>query len=435
MSRLALPVLVVFLGCSSELEVVVGGGSAAGGGGADDSVTSSSSGAGGAGAGGAGVQEECSQLALVDPVLTIEGEPSIAFDDYVRFAASSDDSRQVTATLLRQLSGQPTVVHHATLSPWEQWPSSGDLAPQHSTLIAVDGTQAPGRAPGGHFAFSAGQPDGVAFYSGLDPHADGGGSQKPISIEGIDAEFTVARSPGLSGPTHLVGTYTSSPGEILGTVVTEGEAALPSVSLGCSTGQPASGDAIAFGDGWIAAVSSGSAMAPGCAPEIPGSPTRIDVLFIGPDASISLIASIATPIVIRTAVAPHPLGAYITWLQSAPGEAAMRAARVEMAKGLVAGPVDVDLPDELPGSMVAAAVGRRLAVARSRSKQGAPYSLVVSVLDEDLSFKAAAVRDLPPWWGPTSAIGSPDGYGLLVGWIETGKQPWQARVARFDCGP
>ena len=365
-------------------------------------------------------------------MLALEADAANAPDDEVRLTASSDDERQVTAVFVRGHSGGPFVVHQATFLPWASWPSSGVLGPVRSTSVEIGSGPVAARSANKRYAFAGSSGGTAELFPSLDPTATGGAPAGHIPLSGVDATFLAARAAGLSGATHLVGAYDPS-GAIVGYVV--GSGGVTSVVLGCATGQPATAAGVAFGDGWLVAVSSGSPAPPGCAGPKPGSPTRIDVLRVAPDASLAYVAGIETDTVLEIQVAPHPDGAYVVWQPvDALGASTVRAVRVLAATGGLVGPVEIAPASELTSGFAAAAVGRLLAVARHRD----PSGLVVAVYDESLAPMASTTHAQAPFLGPTSALGSPDGLGVLVAWTARGMQPSQPSrgdVARFDCLP
>jgi hypothetical protein len=182
--------------------------------------------------------------------------------------------------------------------------------------------------------------------------------------------------------------------------------------IGCSTVQRPQGGAVPFGDGWIAAVSSGAPTG-ACPAADAGPPKRIDVLSIGPDGSAQLMASRDVGVVENLAVAPHPDGAYVVWLErTAQGlMPKMRAVRVAAAQGIVAGPHDI-VPIKASSSPVTTAMGRNLVVAW----QSPTGEIVVERLDESFTSASSGALALGTFSGPTSVAASPDGTSVLEGW-------------------
>lgn len=216
---------------------------------------------GGSPQGGAGGQGPCTSLAIHPPVLAAPAEGDLEFDSSLRLTASSDDGLRVTGVFVRKLKSSEAAVYHTTLSPWKTWPADANL-PVRPTLIHPLDHPAPARSPGGHFTFATLTAAGVFLFPALDPDVSGQApSPGDIPLPGADVTFVAPRATWQSGPTHLAGSF-DSPAQI-GTLLREDGTVTATASLGCASVQPSSAAAVPFQDGWLAAVSSGSPVAPG----------------------------------------------------------------------------------------------------------------------------------------------------------------------------
>lgn len=427
--------LLTGCGARSGLPSAVESDAAPASGGAGGTAGAGEGGAPGGGSGGT-VAGACSELALVEPVLAVEAELSATYDEMLQLTESSDDGARVTGVFVR-IAQETKVVHHASLQPWTSWPADESLGPVHSTTLEAAYGPSAGRAASSRFAIAAPRKE-ATFVPDLDPDADGPGPGPFVTLTGEVASFVVPRALGVAGsPTHLVGSNDDF--AVVGNVVL-GDVAKKTPRVGCSLIQPPRAGAVAEGDGWLVASSTGAPVGacgePGPPPAVP---TRIDVWRIAPDAGGTYVTSIdGGDQIVDVQTAPHADGLYVVWSQASlePGWT-IRAARVSGSKNaVVAGPVGVQIPGESSLSFRATAMGDQLAVVRRNDFFGSSPAMHLSVFDEALGLVGSgALETEEVLTGPTTALGSRDGRSLLVGYTSSGKMPWRVRIARFDCSP
>jgi hypothetical protein len=419
--------------CGSRSSLLVAAGGGAGTGAVGGNGGSSAGGTGATGGLG-GTVTSCSSLVKIEPTLEV-GAASGADDDDLRLTAIGDGQGEVTASFERLVGKGPGVVHHVTLSPWTSWPASGVLGDVHSTFIEVDSRHQPVRTSGGLYGFAARLASGeAAFVTGADPHADGALGNE-FALDGIDAMFAAARgsAPVAGDATHLVGTFTT-PGAVLSQRVSESAPVGPTMTLACASGQAPRAGAVAFQDGWLVAVSTGTPFGGCFDPSLPGSPHRVELLAVG--ATPSEAPAVVTGIdvgetVIDVQAAPHPDGIWVGWktVNGATGNGDLFVMRVDVKNGTVVGPVAVSAGENTSGFALAA-LGPWLAVVREPD----PGTIALSVHDASLATLATASYAPGPLLGLGAALGSPNGGSVLVGWSAQ-DAGFRVRLARFDCVP
>jgi hypothetical protein len=405
------------------------------GGGASSPGTSASIGSGaGPGSGGSdgGLPPSCSALARVEPIVGLEPTFSGGDADLLRLTPMRGDSGEVACVFVARAPGGQLIVHHTAFAPWPSWPADAQLGPVHATFDVV--SSAPFAAPSakaGRYALAVGVPGSyVGFFGENDPHVEGAGTLPEISLAGVDAECLAARAEGLSGPTHFAGVFYGGGNNVVDGHAVTTDAAIWAVPIGCASVQPARAAAVAWGEGWLVAVSSGAPFG-NCPQPMPGLPEHIDLLLMGSSAWTPL-ASIMTGTVVDVAVAPHPAGAYVVWSDhDGAAGTQLHAARFSAAPPTLEAQADLTPADGSGASFVVAAMGSRLAVAR----RGSAGDLVVSIYDESLALLASTSFTPGVFTGPTSLLGAPSGDGVIVAWTSQDAHPWHGAMARFDCGP
>lgn len=370
-----------------------------------------------------GTAGTCSGLLPLSPVLAIEKDAQ-SLDHDSHLAQSNDDGNVVAAVWVRLLTN-PTasVLHHTSIHPWAEWPQSGTIGPAFSSSLIAWDAVAVTSGVGGGYAAALPNPPVTLVATGIDPSHAGSGPGAVTLVQGDGAPLFIAPHAA-APPAHLVGVLDQSHKILVTVVPSTGPPAGPA-TIGCALTMPPLADALPHADGWLAAVSSAEPFGT-CsdATKVPSYPTRIDIVRIGRDASVSLVASIdnGDKFITQLRTTAHSDGMYVVWRDSA-----IHAARITDA--VVAGPLEIFAQHD-GVRFTAATMEDRLVVSRVAHL---PRRLAVTMYDESLS--QIAEGELPseePLHDPDSALASPDGRSLLVSFHQ---EPYAhtVQIVRFDC--
>jgi hypothetical protein len=409
------------------------GGSGGSMGGSGGSVGGSGGSSGGVG--GVGGNPACDGLFQFGDTVSVEHPPQFN-DESPQFARSSDSGEQLTAVFTRQLAngtGARSLVH-ATLSPWQAWPSSV-VSPAFTTFSSVelDPTFAVGGSFENHFAVLVAHASLVnSFVPRVDPHSQKAGPNLTVNSTGQPLFV----SAGFGGQHFLA----SSDGKMMRGHIEafNGSSFAPSIDfvLACGLGATVA-DAVPVEGGWIVALANEPTAPPvGCSAAANGA-SRLDVLRVDVGGAVSPISSLdAGAPIVQIAAASHSQGAWITLRVASGGIVApIRWLRVDAKNFSVVGSGDVSDPGDFPlDGFDATAIGKRLAVVWGNDPANNPPDLTVSVIEES-GQKVIQTAIEPGFFGPLSVAASPSGNSVVVGWHQTAAQGSGAnvRLARFDC--
>ncbi|MFO0590587.1 MAG: hypothetical protein U0441_23800 [Polyangiaceae bacterium] len=397
----------------------------------------------GLGSGGSAGAPACTSLTFGDPksdLLT----PENGLDYYdVQLTASSDDGARLTALLTTPQNGAHAV-SHVSLSPWQDWPSGGELSPIYATSIVTGSFPIGAPAMGDRFSIftddATDEVNGLNLYPDLDPNESGQGpSDTTISLSGDDVSFLVPPegTPEAAAPVkYLVGSYyypTQSATSVFGDGSTK-----DTVPIGCTTDNLASAGAVPFKMEWLVALAVDAASPTDCEGASPGPSNRIAVMDVTGYGGATLLTSIDVEGITEVHGAPHEKGMYLVWTVSHSGPDAVQIARYDATTDTLVGPINLAEDGELNLGVSIARVGSSLLVARGRlpASGAADAGMMLTLLDEDLNrlFEAPLVPTLP-YGGPRALYGSPDGKGAVLGWVEQSSGVGRARLTRLDCSP
>lgn len=440
---LFLAALTVSLGCGSrsglssrlETDASVGG---AGQGGSPSGASGGLPSGGGApsgGTGGAGGVVTCNSLGLVSPVLRVEPGPANSLDDGLVLTESSDDGARVTAVFVRQSVKFTNVIHHVSLFPWTNWPTTEVLGPVRNTTLE-SGEFDVGRSPGSRVALAA-RFVASAFLPELDPDFDGAPAGPYVPLPDIYPADVAPREANLVGTSHLVATGDGA--SVAASLVVSGALLSSTGKLGCSATQAPRISAVPYQDHWLVAASTGAPPftcgEPGAPP--PGPPDQIDVYRIDAQGAASLVTVLGpAKQILDLQTASHPSGMYVVWSDAGQPAPAIFAARVDAVSGVAVLATSVQAPGESSSSFRATALDHRLLVARKNGDFASSQKLLLSLFNESLTSVATGSLEWPHLIvGPTSALGSRDGRSSLIGFTTQQGQDFRAQIARFDCMP
>lgn len=381
---------------------------------------------GGSSSGGTVSTSPCHSLSIASPVLTPK-KGNGPLDDGMQLTATSDDGLRITAAWLRK-TGPVLHLRHATLRPWDDWPSSGELGPVADAGIVTESGFAMGRGPGGSWAATVRTASGPRFFRSIDA-GDGGTLAPGADLGGIEPTF-VARDAAASS--HLVGTFdVGTPGQLLrGFAVDGGGAATELAPFGCAHGQPPRAAAVPFADRWLVVASrSGTHLT---CPDEPGpTASAVDVLEVSKQGPYETLLEFSdfSP-VLDVGLAPHPSGGYAVLNTTIQGTQVW-AARVDAATSGTPWPQPIESFSQ-SNSVVVSAVGDQLVLAR---KSG-PGAILVSVYEPSLVVAAETLVATAASNPMVTAVqGSPSGEGLVLGWTEQAGSDFTVHLARIDCSP
>ncbi|MFO0590586.1 MAG: hypothetical protein U0441_23795 [Polyangiaceae bacterium] len=360
----------------------------------------------------------------------------------VRLTPSSDDGTRLTAILTRQWSGG-SIVSHATLSPWKEWPNNGLLPSVKITAIHTNGTAIGAPAKGDRFSIFApgflSKTGGLVLYPDLDPGESGqGSSTAAVSVPGESATFLLPpqeTDAGTPKVKYLSGGFLS-PMQSATPIFEDGSAPYTE-QLGCATNNQSAAAGVAYRKEWLIAVSSGDSNPPGCTGDTVGPPDRIDIVVASAYGGTTLATSIAALGVTQVRAAPHEDGMYVVWTQSHPGPDTVQVARYDGPQNQIVGPVNLAEEGETNLGVATARVGASLLVVRGRAGgiDGIDIDhMVFTLLDEDLNrLWEWTLVPTYKYVGPLDLWGSPEGKGAVLAWIDQADGISLGRLSRLDC--
>lgn len=456
-ASLGLALAVVACGSRSQLPDLGNGGGSAGAGASGGSVVTGGSGGGGfggtagfggaagfggtagfGGAAGFGGMDECAGFFQVGGVLEVQHSAKDV-DRLPELVYSSDGGDQLSVAFEREPVESPSVfrqVGYATFLPWDNWPNGGEIAPVHDAFASpqLSPKFRAGAGFGDHLSLLVAHDTGGSAFPSFAPNvaANKSDAGPTVTLLGSTPAFAARGAEGR----HLVGTRDAS---LYAQVVklAGGSIVVQTSVLGCAS-FGAVADAVPFGDGWVVALANGSnAPKTGCGLQDPEPPTRLDLVRVGPDATITYLTSVdAGAPLMQIAAAAHPSGAYVVYRVASGGAVApIRWLRIDASSANLTGPLDLSGPGDFPLEFDAAALGERLVVAWGNDPAGNPPDLVLSLLDPEGPLLASYAFE-PQFFGELSLIGAPGGQSLVVAWQgpSSGSAPQSSiHLARFDC--
>lgn len=415
------------------------------------STSTSSTGGGGTGGSGGtgGATGACSVLEIAGAPAKLQGESGY-HQRRPTWALASDDGARVALLSSWKLAEGPAyppgIVHHATFEPWLDFPSGLELGPSYSVSEDGGASFAAAGAKDDHFAllYADASPalGGVWLRDDLMPFASDLSQGTSADTWASEALF-LAQGPG----GHLLGTQVVGAGTgsayLLRAMVSEqyGSVAEPT-DLACASG-PMRADAVAAGDKWLMAMSSGGPVGmPQCGDAEPGWPYEVQILSVT-SGSFAKTDSLGAPGgATEVKMAPRPDGAWVV-IGTPPGQVVsgmFLGARLDLDGKVLSmfpvGGTDVSQEIVLNETLTVAGVGDFLAAAWVDVGGDEGPFLRVKTFDS-AGDPAGHVEIFPAgaFVGAPALIGSPLTSSALLAWTESPGPGGldEIRVVRIDC--
>ncbi len=403
---------------------------------------------------------------LSGPVATVAGDANHHQRNPQLTASAADLSRvSVVMAWMPTASGEMREIRHASLSPWDAWPSDGLVGPAHLTATPAD--EAPNAEIDDAFAVAPMDGDGfgllfphpqgelpsiayeVGYLPDIPADAEATATDLPVGLSNQYAAAAMFLGPGTSG--RPIGMQTKGSFAALGVgwaprigVMTG--AASSFWKIGCSP-VPLVGDGEPYQDRWLLTfASNGTAFDDSACfivSEI-GLPDRVQIAVVSPsDGELAFVGADAWPAGARVKqlmTAPRGDGAWIAW--TAGDDPSIGLARADGDGRIALAPVELVHPGgaALAGSLGLADLGDRAALAWIEHHEGqdppAEDTLRVSIREADGSEALSAALPLESRArARVSVVGAPASEQIVVAWSErsTGSEPDRVRLARFAC--